>query len=104
MNSTGIHARPASVFVQKAASFRSKIQIRAKGRACDAKSILMLMSMGLTCGTEVTIVADGSDEAQAVCELKALIDSGFGEDVGGPARKVSESQVPDHVKRRMGLR
>ena len=100
MNSTGIHARPASVFVQKASSFRSKIQIKAKGKSVDAKSILMLMSMGLTCGTEVTIVADGPDEGRAVQELKALIDSGFGEDI----KKVSESQVPDHVKRRMGLR
>ena len=58
-NKTGIHARPASVFVQKASSFKSKVQIKAKGKTVDAKSILMIMSMGLVKGTEVTIVADG---------------------------------------------
>ena len=81
-NKLGMHARPASVFVQKASSFKSKIQIRAKGRVCDAKSILMVMSMGLVNNTEVTIIADGSDEREAVVELKALIDSAFGEEVG----------------------
>lgn len=79
-NRQGIHARPASIFVQKAASFSSKIQLRAKGKTVDAKSILMLMSMGLTCGTEVTIVAEGYDARQAVNELRNLINSGFDED------------------------
>ena len=46
-NKTGIHARPASVFVQKASSFKSKVQLKAKGKTVDAKSILMIMSMGL---------------------------------------------------------
>ena len=79
-NKTGIHARPASVFVQKASSFKSKVQLKAKGKTVDAKSILMIMSMGLVKGTEVTIVADGPDEADAVAALKGLIDSKFGED------------------------
>ncbi|MBQ7453692.1 MAG: HPr family phosphocarrier protein [Selenomonadaceae bacterium] len=79
-NKTGIHARPASVFVQKASSFKSKVQLKAKGKTVDAKSILMIMSMGLVKGTEVTIVADGPDEADAVAQLKALVDSKFGEE------------------------
>ena len=79
-NKTGIHARPASVFVQKASSFKSKVQLKAKGKTVDAKSILMIMSMGLVKGTEVTIVADGPDEADAVATLKQLIDDKFGED------------------------
>jgi phosphocarrier protein len=79
-NKTGIHARPASVFVQKASSFKSKVQLKAKGKTVDAKSILMIMSMGLVKGTEITIVADGPDEAAAVQELKALVDAKFGED------------------------
>ena len=79
-NKTGIHARPASVFVQKASSFKSKVQLKAKGKTVDAKSILMIMSMGLVKGTEVTIVADGPDEADAVAQLKAMIDSKFGEE------------------------
>ena len=77
---TGIHARPASIFVQTATKFKSKIQLQAKGKTIDAKSILMIMSMGLVKGTEVTIIADGPDEAEAVKALKDLIDSKFGEE------------------------
>ena len=77
-NKTGIHARPASIFVQTAT--KSKIQLQAKGKTIDAKSILMIMSMGLVKGTEVTIIADGPDEAEAVKALKDLIDSKFGEE------------------------
>ena len=79
-NKTGIHARPASVFVQKASSFKSKVQLKAKGKTVDAKSILMIMSMGLVKGTEITICADGPDEAEAVAALKKLVDDKFGED------------------------
>ena len=79
-NKTGIHARPASQFVQKASSFKSKVQIKAKGKTVDAKSILMIMSMGLVKGTEVTIVAEGADEKEAVAALKQMIDDKFGED------------------------
>ena len=79
-NKTGIHARPASIFVQTATKFKSKIQLQAKGKTIDAKSILMIMSMGLVKGTEVTIIADGPDEAEAVKALKDLIDSKFGEE------------------------
>ena len=78
-NATGIHARPASTFVQTASKFKSKVQIKAKGKTVDAKSILMIMSMGLSKGTEITLVADGPDEADAVAQLKALVDSKFGE-------------------------
>ena len=79
-NHTGIHARPASTFVQTASKFRSKIQLKAKGKTVDAKSILMLMSIGLSKGTKVTIVADGPDAKEAVKTLKDLIDSKFGEE------------------------
>lgn len=79
-NKTGIHARPASLFVQTAAGYKSKIQLEAKGKTVDAKSILMLMSLGLVQGTEVKIIADGEDEADAVKALKALIESKFGEE------------------------
>ena len=78
-NRQGIHARPASIFVQKAASFISKIQLKTKGKTVDAKSILMIMSLGIEYGDQVTIVAEGPDARQAVNELRNLIDSGFGE-------------------------
>lgn len=79
-NKTGIHARPASLFVQTASKFKSKVQIKAKGKTVDAKSILMIMSMGLVKGTEITLAADGPDEAEAVQTLKELIDNKFGEE------------------------
>lgn len=79
-NKTGIHARPASLFVQTASKFKSKVQIKAKGKTVDAKSILMIMSMGLVKGTEITLVADGPDEADAVKTLKELVDNKFGEE------------------------
>ena len=79
-NKTGIHARPASVFVQTAAKFKSKVKVSAKGKTVDAKSILMIMSMGLVKGTEITIVADGPDEADAAKALKDLVASKFGEE------------------------
>ena len=77
---TGIHARPASLFVQTASKFKSKVQIKAKGKTVDAKSILMIMSMGLVKGTEITISADGEDEADAVKTLKELVDAKFNEE------------------------
>jgi phosphocarrier protein len=79
-NKTGIHARPASIFVQTATKFKSKVQIKAKGKTVDAKSILMIMSMGLVKGTEITICADGPDEAEAVKSLTDLVASKFGEE------------------------
>ena len=79
-NKTGIHARPASIFVQTATKFKSKVQIHAKGKTVDAKSILMIMSMGLVKGTEITIVADGPAEAEAVKALTDLVASKFGEE------------------------
>jgi phosphocarrier protein HPr len=79
-NKTGIHARPASIFVQTATKFKSKIQVKAKNKTVDAKSILMIMSMGLVKGTEMTICADGPDEAEAVKTLQELVASKFGEE------------------------
>ena len=79
-NKTGIHARPASIFVQTASKFKSKVQSQAKGKTVDAKSILMIMSMGRVKGTEITILADGPDEADAVKALQDLVASKFGEE------------------------
>ena len=79
VNETGIHARPASMFVQAAAKFKSKITVTAKGKTVDAKSILMIMGMELTKGTELTIKAEGADAEDAVKALVELVESKFGE-------------------------
>ncbi len=72
-NRFGWHARPCSLFVQKAQSLKSRIMIKANGRAVDGKSILMVMSMGLVKGTEITIVAIGANAEDAEEDVKTLI-------------------------------
>lgn len=78
-NATGLHARPAAQFVQKAASFKSKIKISGNNKVADAKSILAVMAMGLTQNSTLTIQADGEDENECITALKELIESQFGE-------------------------
>lgn len=80
INKTGVHSHPAYNFVQTAGKYKSKIQILAKGRKCDGKSILMVMSLGLAYGTEMTIYAEGPDAPAAVETLRDLVDDGFGEE------------------------
>ncbi|MCE5188527.1 MAG: HPr family phosphocarrier protein [Eubacteriales bacterium] len=83
-NSSGLHARPASDFVGTAKTFQSAITIRVASHPADtavnAKSIIRLLSLGITAGTEVEISANGPDESKAVDALISLIDSGFGEE------------------------
>ena len=79
-NKAGIHAIPASIFIKKASEFHSKIQIKAKGKTIDGKSVFMIMSLGLSKGDSITISADGVDEVAAVNALKELVDSKFGEE------------------------
>jgi phosphocarrier protein len=78
-NPTGLHARPAAQFVQTAASFSSKVKISGNNKAADAKSILAVMSMGLSYGTEIIIAAEGEDEKECIAALAALVESDFGE-------------------------
>lgn len=78
-NPTGLHARPAAQFVQKAASFISEVKISGNNTVADAKSILSMMSMGLAFGTEIVITADGEDEKECIAALQALVESNFGE-------------------------
>lgn len=79
-NATGLHARPAAQFVQKAANFKSKIKIAGNNKVADAKSILAVMGMGLTQNTKLIITADGEDEEKCIAVLKELIESNFGEE------------------------
>ena len=75
-----MHANPCSLFVSTANKFNSNIKFTAKGKKVDAKSILMLMSLGLVRGTEITISAEGSDASEAVKTLVELIDNKFNEE------------------------
>ena len=66
----GLEARPVAVLVQKASMFDSKIYIEAEGKKVNAKSIMGMMSLGLNTGEQVTVIADGEDEAAAVENLE----------------------------------
>lgn len=76
-NSVGLHARPATFFVQKANSYKSSIWVEKEDCRVNAKSLLGVLSLGIVKGTNITLIADGSDEAEAVNGLAALVDGGF---------------------------
>lgn len=78
-NQVGLHARPATFFIQKANEFKSSIWIEKDDRKVNAKSLLGVLSLGIVKGTTVTLVADGSDEKEALNTLAALIASDFTE-------------------------
>ena len=73
VNTAGLHARPATFFIQKANSFKSSIWIEKGDRHVNAKSLLGVLSMGIANGTSVTLIADGEDEVEALNGLEALI-------------------------------
>ncbi|MBQ8163934.1 MAG: HPr family phosphocarrier protein [Clostridia bacterium] len=78
-NNIGLHARPATFFIQKANSYKSLIWIEKDDRKINAKSLLGVLSLGIAKGMTVTIIADGQDEADAVNGLSDLINTGFAE-------------------------
>lgn len=79
-NKTGLHARPAALFVQAANKFKSEIFIEKEGKKVNAKSIMGVMSLAVSQGTQITISAEGEDEKEAVEKLVELIESKFGEE------------------------
>ncbi len=79
LNQVGLHARPATFFIQKANEFKSGIWIVKDERKVNAKSLLGVLSLGITRGSEITIVADGADEEDAVEELAKLVQVNFTE-------------------------
>ncbi len=78
-NQVGLHARPATFFIQKANEFKSSIWVEKEERRANAKSLLGVLSLGITGGTEIKILADGQDENEAVEALTKLVVSGFAE-------------------------
>jgi phosphocarrier protein len=76
-NPVGLHARPAAIFVQTAGKFESNIWLIKGDKKVNAKSIMGLMSLAISSGTEVTIGAEGEDEELAVNDLVELVQSGF---------------------------
>jgi phosphocarrier protein len=84
VNVLGLHARAAARFVRAATRFRSKVMITKDGTTTDGKSILGILFLAATTGTEIVITASGEDENEAVHALATLVEGGLGEDVGEP--------------------
>lgn len=78
-NQQGLHARPASLFTKKCASFNSKIRIIANGKSYDAKSILQILSAGISCGTEIELSCEGADEEIAFEQISEMLREGLPE-------------------------
>lgn len=78
-NQVGLHARPATFFIQKANEYKSSIWVEKEDRRVNAKSLLGVLSLGIVGGASIRILADGSDEEAAVDGLVALVLSGFTE-------------------------
>lgn len=76
-NQVGLHARPATFFIQKANEYRSSVWIEKDERRVNAKSLLGVLSLGITKGISITLIAEGPDEETAVTELVDLVSSNF---------------------------
>ncbi|MED3552389.1 phosphocarrier protein HPr [Cytobacillus praedii] len=70
---TGIHARPATLLVQAASKFNADIQLEYKGKTVNLKSIMGVMSLGISQGGEIKISADGNDEQEAIASLEETL-------------------------------
>ena len=87
-NPSGLHARPAALFVRTAGKFGSKITIGnpAAGKGpVDAKSILSVLTLGVSSGTEIEVSAEGDDAEAALAAIREAVESGLGEDPGAVA-------------------
>ena len=78
-NQVGLHARPATFFIQKANEFKSSIWVEREERKVNAKSLLGVLSLGIVGNTSIRVIADGADEEAAVEALVKLVESGFAE-------------------------
>lgn len=79
INSVGLHARPATFFIQKAQSYKSTIWVEKDDRRINAKSLLGILALGISKGMSINLIADGPDEAEALEGLAELINTGFAE-------------------------
>ena len=78
-NKAGLHARPASLFAQKCAGFKSNITIVKNGKSINGKSIINIMSLGIKQGEAIVVNIEGADEAAAAATLEKLVGENFGE-------------------------
>lgn len=80
VNKLGLHARAATKLVRLASAFESDIQLKRQQREVNGKSIMGVMLLAASKGTEIELIISGADETTALAELSALIENGFGEE------------------------
>lgn len=71
----GLHARPAAVVVQTAGRYQSRVRLEHGEKRADARSIIQLLSLGVRQGSPVTVVAEGTDEEEAVAAVLSVLDT-----------------------------
>lgn len=76
-NQVGLHARPATYFIQKANEFKDEIKVSKDEREVNAKSLLGVLSLGITRGSSIKLTANGETEKEAVDALVELVETGF---------------------------
>ncbi|AJD29770.1 HPr family phosphocarrier protein [Clostridium sporogenes] len=74
-SSTGLHARPATLLVKKASSFKSDLSIEFNGKKANIKSLIGVLSLGVTSGAKIKLIASGDDETLAIEEITKLINT-----------------------------
>jgi len=87
-NPSGLHARPAALFVRTAGQFGSRVTVAnpAAGKGpVDAKSILSVLTLGVSSGTEIEVAAEGDDAEAAIAAIREAVENGLGEDPGAAA-------------------
>ena len=75
LNSHGLHARPAAIFVQIANKFDSRIMLEKEAELVDGKSIIAILSLGINTGMKIKLIAEGDDAQEAFGELKKFLES-----------------------------
>lgn len=78
-NPSGLHLRPAGILAQTAMKFKARIIIECGEKKIDAKSVLNVMAASIKCGTDITLICDGEDEAEALETVATAIENGLGE-------------------------
>lgn len=76
---TGVHARPATLLVNKAGQYQSEVELQYNGKTVNLKSIMGVMSLGVPKGAEIKVTANGSDEEQAIAGIEEVIKQHLGE-------------------------
>lgn len=100
-NPTGLHARPAKVFVNTAKKFNSDIRVLHGEKKANAKSLISMLTLGAEQGAQIRITVEGDDEEQALSTLEAAVRSGLGEEIGGTDGEGGNRRSADGTEERV---